>query len=105
MTSLDAPVRTVDGMNPRFATTVVLTVVFLVGLGWFGYLLWSWDVVQTVPGLMGWAAKLVITGKVLKGAVIAALAVVAGATALARRLGRRRPDVTQPAPPVDHPDR
>lgn len=101
MTSRGATVRTVDRMNLRLVTTTAVSVAFLAGLAWLGYLLWSWDVTQAVPGLTGWLAKLVITGKVVKGAVIAAIAVVAGVAAVARRVGRRRPDATEPpAPPA-----
>jgi hypothetical protein len=105
-------------MNLRLVTTAAVTVAFLVGLGWLGYLFWSWDIVQTVPGLTGWAAKLVISGKVLKGAVVAALAVVAGTAALAQRVrGRLRRETAArekeaapqmgaaQAPSVDQPDR
>jgi len=76
-------------MNPstRTAVTAVLAVVLLAGLGLLGYVLWCWH----VPFVGGWIAKLALTGKLIKMAVVVAVAVVAGATALARHLrGRHR---------------
>jgi apolipoprotein N-acyltransferase len=96
----DAP--TVRAMNVPVRPAVTATVVCAILLGLAGLVYAFWEVIWNVPFALDWIIKAVVTGKVLKAAVIAAIAIIAAATAVTRWIRRGSGSGTDPeaaAPP------
>jgi hypothetical protein len=88
-------------MNVPVRPAVTATVVCAILLALAGLAYAFWDVIWNVPFALEWVIKAVVTGKVLKAAVIAAIAIVAAATALTRKIRRGSgtdPEATAPPP-------